>query len=832
MSGRDDRGGFGGKPWDTGLRPQTSRGPSEVVSDDPVKSPFGGSVWQQRPLEADVDAAFGDGADDADAEETPRRRRGAAEASPYPRKTVAALGAKAKVVRDASGVPHIQAKTERDAYAALGFCMAEDRLWQLDLLRRIATGRMAEVLGASFARHDALMRTVGVPRRAGVAATRLEGVARDVLAAFVGGINAVRAETKLPECALLGYEIEPWTIADSLAIELYAAWMLSLETWPHKLLMARALATAGLERARWIAPPGLEPGLVSEQILALWRRIDVRVLDWLGSAPGAPAGGGSNGWALGRDRTATGAALVAGDPHLQVALPSIMYLAHLEAPGFSVAGAAFVGGPVVQIGRNRNCAWGVTNFSLDDVDCVVEELDGIGNFRTEKGWAALGRRSELVRVRDGESLKIEVAETRNGPLLSHLVAQLDGPHPEAGELGLSVRWGVNSLGTALPGWLAIARATSVADVARAAAAMDKGALALNVYAGDAAGNVGQFGVGGLPVRDAQARFPVRGWLADTRWTAVTGLSTLSRTQGSDVVVTANEAHLDAASARYPAHAYADHAYRARRIREQLDAGASRDVAGALALQRDVVDLAARDLLPVVKAALARAPQGAHASLDGIASALAQWNGEAAADSAPAAVFYVALASFAPRELFPEGRFGPLARFWRQAWWGVTKILSAPSSPWFANEEERDRALLGILDRAAAWCAERMGADPAAWTWGALHEVKLQHPLSLHETFAAGTAGVWQAPGSPFTPLQYRWSDAHVAPPFPVALGPAVRMVADLATDEVHLVLPGGESGRIEGGHLLDQLEAWRTGGSLTVKLQPETAGDTIELVPG
>lgn len=829
MSGHDDRGGFGGKRWGTGGgHPQTPR--PESRGGDPMKSPFGGSVWQQRPLEPDLDVDDAEGA--GETEEAPRRRRGAVEPSPYPRKTVAALGAKAKVVRDGSGVPHIQAKTERDAYAALGFCMAEDRLWQLDVLRRLATGRLAEILGEPFARHDALVRTIGVPRRGAVAATRIEGVARDVLAAFVGGINAVRAEVKPPECAVLAYEIEPWTIADSLAIELYAAWSLSLETWPHKLLMARSLATAGLERARWVAPPGLELSHLPEQILALWRRIDLRVLDWLAAAPGVAPGGGSNGWALGGERTGSGAALVAGDPHLPVSLPSPMYLVHLEAPGFSVAGAAYVGGPVVQVGRNRRCAWSVTNFSLDDVDCVIEELDGIGNFRTEKGWSPLGRRSELVRVRGGESLKIEVAETRNGPLLSHLVAQLDGPHADAGELALAVRWGVNSLGTALPGWLGVARAASVAELGRAAAAMDRGALALNLCAGDAAGAIGHFGVGGLPVRDAQARLPVRGWLPEIRWTAVTGLSGICSRQASDVVVSANEAHLDAAAATYPAHAYADHAYRARRIRERIEAGGSRDVAAALLLQRDVVDLAACDLLPAVKAALGRIEPETHPALALIAPALAEWNGEAAADSAPAAVFYVAFAGLAPHELFPEARFGPLARFWRQAWWGVTRIIAAPSSPWFANEEERDRGLLGLLDRAAAWCAGKMGPDPAAWTWGALHPLSLGHPLSFHETFAAGVAEGWSAPGSPFTVLQHRWGDAQPTPPFPVALGPSVRMVADLATDEVHLVLPGGESGRLDGGHLLDQVDVWRNGGSLTVKLQPETAGDITELVPG
>jgi penicillin amidase len=457
------------------MRPGAYRDQAPAVADhDPTKVPFGGSS-RPRDATAETDQLDLEDADDESGEETPRRRRSTPEPSPYPRRTVAALGAKARVVRDAAGVPHITAKTERDAYAALGFCMAEDRLWQLDVLRRLACGRASEILGASFVRHDALMRTVGVPRRAAAAATRLEGVARDVLAAFVGGINAVRAEHKPEECALLEYAIEPWTIADSLAIELYAAWTLALETWPDKLLVARALASAGLERARWISPPGLELGLLPEQTLAVLRRLDLRVLDLLRAGPGS-IGGGSNGWAIGRDRSRTGSAIVAGDPHLATSLPSVMYLAHLTAPGFNVAGAVHAGGPAFLLGRNRHCAWGVTNSSLDDADCVIEEVDGIGNFRTEKGWSPLNRRSEQVRVRGGDSVKLEVIETRNGPLLSHLVAQLDGPRSESGELALAVRWGVNSLGSSLPGWLAVARSASIGELAKATAALDKGPL--------------------------------------------------------------------------------------------------------------------------------------------------------------------------------------------------------------------------------------------------------------------------------------------------------------------------------------------------------------------
>lgn len=829
MSSRDDqRGGFGGKHWEPGIRPISRHDPEpDSVGGALPKAPFGGSLWQ-RNLDPGIDQH--DPEADDESSETPRRRRNTPEPSPYPRKTVAALGGKARIVRDAAGVPHITAKTERDAYAALGFCMAEDRLWQLDVLRRLASGRLAEILGVPFARHDALMRTAGIPRRAAAAATRLEGVARDVLAAFVGGINAVRADTKPEECAVLEYEIEPWTVADSLAIELYATWALALETWPNKLLMARALGSAGLERARWIAPPGLDLTLVPEQTLAIWRRLDLRVLDLLLTLPGA-AGGGSNGWAIGGDRTQTGAALVAGDPHLGTTLPSVMYLAHLEAPGFSVAGAAHVGGPIIQIGRNRHCAWGVTNFSLDDVDCVIEETDGVGNFRTEKGWSPLNRRSELVRVRGGESVKFEVAETRNGPLLSYLVAQLDGVHAGLGDLALAVRWGVNSLGSALPGWLAVARAPGIAEIGTATAALDKGSLALNLYAGDDSGAVARWGIGALPVRDAIARLPVFGWTSEGRWTAVSGLSTLSAVRNTDVVVSANEAHLEQRAAQYPAHAYADHAYRARRIRERIEAMPRPGVEECAELQRDVFDLAAQELLPDVQRALGRPEACEHATLSLVLPLLQRWDGTASADSPAAAVFYVAVVGNVLRELFPEPRFGPLARSWRFAWWGAVRILTASASPWFPGDEEKDRMLIAAFARAAEWCAEQQGPDPSSWSWGALHEFGPRHPLAAHETFVGGAPPPWPAPGSPFTVLQHRFG--ATAPPYPVVLSPAVRMVADLATDEVRLALPTGQSGRISSPYLTDQLEAWRAGGSLTIKLgAAESTGAITDLVPG
>src|SRR5262249_31154519 len=211
------------------------------------------------------------------------------------------------------------------------------------------------------------------------------------------------------------------------------------------------------------------------------------------AGPGAgPAG--SNNWAVAGTRSASGGALVANDPHMASTLPSLMYLAHLEAAGWAVAGAVSVGGPTIMSGRNRHCAWGFTNFTLDDADCVIEELDGIGNFRTENGWTKLNRRSEVIRVRNGASVKLDVCETRTGPVVTPLVEQLHGAAP-ARTPAIALRWGVTAHGSALAGLLLLARSGSLDDVNAAAALIDRGPLALNLVAGDSSGAVGHWGVG-------------------------------------------------------------------------------------------------------------------------------------------------------------------------------------------------------------------------------------------------------------------------------------------------------------------------------------------------
>jgi len=243
----EGRSGFGATRWAEGPYPTASSDEESAYE----KSGFGGSSWVSADLPADD-------VDEASSEGSQGRRRREAVAPKHPRRTVAALGATAEVIRDEGGVPHVFAKRERDAYAALGFCMAEDRLVQMDVHRRIACGRAAEILGPSAERLDALVRTIGIPRRAAAVGNRVDGAAREALAAFAGGVNAGRAHLATKEAPALGYEIEPWTVADSLAIELFLAWKRGVDGWAEKLGPLRATASKRFLRTRrdWLSGVG------------------------------------------------------------------------------------------------------------------------------------------------------------------------------------------------------------------------------------------------------------------------------------------------------------------------------------------------------------------------------------------------------------------------------------------------------------------------------------------------------------------------------------------------------------------------------------------------
>ncbi len=312
---------------------------------------------------------------------------------------LAGLPGPVEVRRDAEGVPHIRAQREAEAQYALGFVHAQDRLWQMEVNRRVAAGRLAEILGAPALDADRFLRTLGVRRAAEAQWKNLDAPTRALYTAYAAGVNAYlaqRAGPLPPEFLLTRAPApEPWSPVDSLGWMIMMAWDLG-GNWGNELMRLR-LAQHGLAQARIaeVLPPYRDdPAPVVADYSTLYRQLAPQAaalsLAW-NATPGYVEGTGSNNWVVGGAKSATGKPLLANDPHLGLSAPALWYFAHLEsADGLAVIGATLPGVPGVILGRNRSIAWGFTNTAPDVQDLYIEQLDpnDATRYRTPEGWAA------------------------------------------------------------------------------------------------------------------------------------------------------------------------------------------------------------------------------------------------------------------------------------------------------------------------------------------------------------------------------------------------------------------------------------------------------------
>ncbi len=620
---------------------------------------------------------------------------------------------------------------------------------------------------------------------------------------------------------MLGYAPEPWRVVDSIAIECLIGFMLALESLAPKLVLARALGHLGAERGAWLYPRPLPTDLLDAERLSAYRDLELGLLDALATLTPPPAGG-SNAWAVVPRLTARGGTLVAGDPHLLHSAPCPWYLVHLSAPDLEVAGAVYVGGPIVQVGRNRRGAWSVTNLTADDADVVLERLHPEDATRYEVGphtWERVGVREVLLPVRGEEPYRLTIRTTRNGPLVDGVAALLGLPSGAP----YAVKWKATTFpGNSLDGWIAVHQSRGLDDVLRAAPVFDGAPFETNMVYGDADGRIAHLALGGVPRRrDAHPLLPALGWRGEGAWD---GLGSLGATPWKveppeGVVWTANE-RTGAAdrAAGGDGQPFGEHPYRARRIRDRLTAGREHDVEGFAALQIDDLDLAAQANLPALRDACEGWQPGDPALAEAIGLLLA-WDGRSGPDS-PAAAFYHVLifAEWLPA-VFPEAGVPGFARQWRVAYWGAEAVLHAPRSPWLADGRAKTTLLRACAGRAFERMRRLAGERPAEWRWGPLHQARFAHPLSFAPRLEAGALPAVPLGGSPFTPNQQRF--AAPTPPFGAALGAGVRMVTDLSEpDRLHIVLATGESGDPANPHFADQLPAWQRGTLVPLMLDP------------
>lgn len=718
---------------------------------------------------------------------------------------VVGLSAPVEIHRDEHGVPHIRAASLEDAAFAQGFVHAQDRLWQMELVRRVVQGRLSEVMGEAALDTDRFMRRIGLWRATASSMHALDDEERRLTEAYVAGINAARdadAGALPPEFLVLRYEPEPWTPRDVLAVGKMMSFTLS--AYSEAVAVARAVARLGEERARHLFPGYPEWG---ETILSAAPEEAPPLAAALVDAFSIAAA--SNAWVVSGARSRSGKPLLANDPHLGLQAPSLWYLVGMHAPGpdgVDVVGVSIPGAPMVILGHNRAVAWGMTNAYVDDADLFLERLHPADpdRYLTPSGYAPFEVAAETIAVKGrDEPVVLAVRRTRNGPVI---------PLQGTGDsIVVSVRW--TALGPASPvrGILGLNRARDWESFLQAVD--DLGDPHQNMVYADTAGHIGYVMGGTVPLRGDRRPAPVApvpGWTGEWDWRGALPFEEHPRALDppGGFIVTANNRQTveplgDLISGTW------HEPFRAMRITEMLTrAPGPLDASDMLAMQLDVLDLFARRYRD-------RAVEAARAAGDPAAAALLEgWDLRAAPASVEASVFYAwveFLRRAAARDLY-QGEPGYFPRA------SVGEVLERRALPW---REDGARAYAGLAREAMVAAAGMADGRPWREGNGAVHEHALGDVAVLDRLLGLDVGPTPHA-GAPTTVnvAHYAFRTSADDFPFLTTAGPSMRHVADMGNLDGAggFVIGTGQSGIPFSRHYDDQRPIWSEGGLLSLPL--------------
>jgi penicillin G amidase len=715
---------------------------------------------------------------------------------------------------DANGVPRIRAASAIDGAAALGFVHARDRLFQMEMMRRAASGRLSEIAGQATLNYDRTMRTLGLRRQALASYQALPQEARAMLEAYARGVNAWIAERgrfSAIEFLFLG-KPEPWQPVDSLLWGETMGLMLSLN-WRTELSRYALGARLPREKIDQLWPSVAGEGRPQAGIAATNGHADAahELLDLLPRFPEpfTLPHTASNEWALDGRHTATGAPLLAGDPHLGFGFPAIWYLARIETPRGVLAGATAPGVPFMVLGHNGHIAWTFTTTGADVQDVFIETPAGDGHYQTPDGPRPFSVREERIKIRGEPDQILTVRETRHGPVISDLVGAQQILAVSMANLAPD--------NTAAAGLLALNQAANV-DEARASAAMIT-APVQNLLVADRE-RIALFVVGRVPVRsagDGSAPVPGDGSHDWTGWISVDELPRYIAPESGRLVNTNDRV----APADFPVFLGRDWFgdWRAQRVR-QLLAGSNKHTAADFArMQVDVHSAFARRVLP----ALLSVPISDDTSRRAQAL-LRDWDGSMTMDAPQPLIFNAWTQFFYGMVLqqaeIPRGDGGPLLDF-------VAYVLSPAGAHWCGGD--CTAVLQASLDDAVADLTRRFGSDPTKWRWGEAHPAVFAHPIlrPIPILGALGTLSI-ESPGDDSTinrggPAYKQFQSVH---------GAEYRGVYDLADlDRSLFVVAPGQSGNLLSRNARDFLARWRDGATITLGPNAGTTTATIRLTP-
>jgi penicillin amidase len=717
-----------------------------------------------------------------------------------------------EIIRDRWGVPHIYADNPHDLFFAVGYAQAQDRLWQMDFNRRLASGRLAETLGEPALEIDRLIRRVGLRRAAETDWETASEEERTVLEAFSAGVNAYLKRGRLPlEFTLLRARPERWQPVDSLAFGRMFGWALAgnwdseiTRSWTIERFGAKLMAELEPKYAAGaplIVPPGAEAQGVNIDLTEDFHQME--------EIAGLVGQGMSNNWAVDGEKSVTGKPLLASDPHLALGMPSTWWEMHADSPDLKAAGVGIPGMPGVFMGHNDRIAWGMTAAMTDGDDLFVEQInpDNPYQYRYKGEWA------------DGEVVREEIkVRGRAQPVVEDVLITCHGPVISPAIKGETRTLALKSV--------ALEPAHQIQQQTMLMRARDWGEFrdvlsewpfpSLNFAYADVEGNIGYQLAGRTPVRgQGHGVVPAPGWSGEYDWTGFVPFDELPNAYNPPThwVASANNKIVDDDYPHFLSASYAD-GFRQQRIIEMLEEKEKLSVGDFEAMHGDQVSIPARELVPLILQ-LEPKDEWSRRAL----TFLRAWDYTLAADSAAASVyemFYVHLVRRALEEklgswsdFFMGKGIHPLRRnglFFNAAHsWLMDKMRERPA--WFEGKTWH-QVMEECLATSVAELRKLLGDEVSRWGWGRLHKQAFKHPLGeirgLDRVFNRGPVPVggdsntvWQAAYAPYHGYEVN------------SFTPSWRQIIDLDDfNRSQAILPSGQSGHPGSRHYGDMIGMW------------------------
>lgn len=712
---------------------------------------------------------------------------------------------KVTVVRDEKGVPHIEAQNDHDLYMAQGYVTAQDRLFQMDLSRRQASGQLSEVIGDKAIDKDKFFRTFGLRRAAEISYPDYNQETKDILKWYAEGVNSFMRESinekKLPvEFTLLGYKPSEWTPIDSLTIAKYMAYDLGGH-WQGQAFRSYVLTNFGEEKAYDLFPnyPKDAPYVIPKGEIDYEKSFANAIIP--------PEFNGSNNWVISGEKSETGAPLLADDPHLGLATPSVWYQTTLKSPEQNVSGVIFGGLPGIILGHNENIAWGITNVGPDVQDLYIEKRnpDNPNQFLYNGKYEDAKIITETINVKDQDPIDYKVTVTRHGPVISEFA------HQSEEDTVLAMKW------TALEATQDL-EALKGMNTAKNWEEFDKAiepfkAPSSNFVFAAKDGTIAYKASGNIPIRKkGESLVPVPGWNDEYEWEGYIPhdqLPTLINPKDG-FIATANNKIVDET---YPYHISNTWAqpYRQKRILEVLNSKDKFSVQDMQDLQMDIKNLQAEEFVPMFLERLAE--QDLSKKEKEAIEILKKWNYEDEKNATAPLLFqqlYIEISDILFGDVFSEdimtifeGRAQIIDELIRRA-------NEGNEGPWVKENGGLSEVIHKALQQSVKNLEKKHGEDMNKWSWGSEHQLKFMHPLSS------------------VNPLQYIFNDKEAIPVGGskvtvqaaernietglVNHGASWRYVIDVSDlmKGYHIVGPG-QAGHFKSKWYDDQVEDWANG---------------------